>query len=209
MNFDRLAPHYEWMETFIAGNRLQRARTCWLEELRGRQRVLSVGEGHGRFSKSFVARFPESEVTVLEASERMLTCAQRHLSPAAHVRWHHGNVLSWNTDLPFDAIVTCFFLDCFPPDLLATVVERLARCSAPDAVWLVVDFSLPARGLARWRARAVHGLMYTFFRLVVDLPARRLTPPDELLRGHGFELAARREFEWGLLRADLWRRTAR
>jgi hypothetical protein len=48
--------------------------------------------------------------------------------------------------------------------------------------------------------------MYAFFRVVTALPARRQTPPDDLLRAHGFRLAGRREFEWGLLRADLWRR---
>lgn len=209
MNFDRLAPHYDWMETVIAGKRLQQARVFWLEELKGRQRILSVGEGHGRFSKAFVERFPESEVTVLDASERMLARAQRRLGPADNVRWHCGDVLTWESDTPFDAIVTCFFLDCFPPDVLAVVVERLARCSGPDAVWLVVDFALPSRGFARWRAQVIHGLMYTFFRHAVDLPARCLTPPDDLLRRHGFALAARREFEWGLVRADLWRRFTR
>jgi ubiquinone/menaquinone biosynthesis C-methylase UbiE len=209
MNFDRLAPHYDWIEAVTAGERLQRARTVWLDELRGRQRILSVGEGHGRFAKAFVDRFPETEITLIESSPRMLARAQRRLGPgAAAVRWHCGDVLAWKPDGPFDVIVTCFFLDCFPPDTLATVVDRLSQCAAPNALWLVVDFALPQRGLARWRAQAVHWLMYAFFRQFVGLSANRLTSPDKLLRAHGFELTARREFEWGLVRADLWRRSA-
>ena len=39
MKFDRLAPHYDWMETWLAGERLQRTRTAWLDELR-----LAVGK---------------------------------------------------------------------------------------------------------------------------------------------------------------------
>lgn len=30
MSFDRIAPHYRWLEAILAGNVLQRARTAWL-----------------------------------------------------------------------------------------------------------------------------------------------------------------------------------
>ena len=210
MNFDRLAPYYDWMETLLAGVRLQSARMAWLSELRGRPRILSVGEGHGKFAAACHTRFPEAELTCVEASPGMLACAQRRLGPdAARVNWHCGDFLAWNADGPYDAIVTCFFLDCFPPDTLAAVVGKLARCAAPSAVWLVVDFALPPRGPARWRARAVHWLMYAFFRQIVRLPARGFTPPDHLLVSHGFQLACRKEFDWGLVRADVWLRSER
>ena len=207
MKFDRLAPHYDWMESCLAGDRLQRARTVWLEELRGCQRILSVGEGHGRFATACVKRFPEAELTCIEASAGMLARAQRRLgSSASGVRWHHVDLLEWEPDGPFDAIATCFFLDCFPPETLAAIIARLANSAAPNALWLIADFSLPQRGPTRWRAQAAHFLMYTFFRGVVGLSARRLTPPDDQLRAHGYHLAARRDFDWGLVRADLWRR---
>ncbi len=208
MNFDRLAPHYDWLEDFLAGDRLQRARTAWLGELGGRKKILSVGEGHGKFAAACRARFPEAELTCLEASPAMLARAQRRLgADAKNVIWHSGDFLAWMGGGPFDAIVTCFFLDCFPPETLDAVVEALARRAAPDAVWLLVDFSLPPRGLARWRALAVHGLMYAFFRRVTGLPARRLTLPDDLLRQYGFQPAGRSEFDWGLIRSEVWRRS--
>ena len=138
----------------------------------------------------------------------MIARAQRRLGPAAaRVRWHHADACAWQADGPFDAIVTCFFLDCFPPEPLAAVIARLAHCAASDAIWLVVDFALPPRGPARWRAQAVHFLMYAFFRRIAGLPARRLTPPDDLLRAQGFTLTARRLFDWGLVQADVWERS--
>jgi SAM-dependent methyltransferase len=194
------------MEACLAGDRLQRARTAWLGELRGRRRILSVGEGHGKFAAACAALFPDAELTCVEAGAGMIARAQRRLGPAAAVRWLHGDALTSTPDGPFDAIATCFFLDCCPPETLTAVIARLAASAAPDACWLVADFAVPPRGLARWRAQAVHFLMYRFFRGIVGLPARRLTPPDDLLRQHGFTLAARREFDWGLLRADLWQR---
>lgn len=209
MKFDRLAPHYDWMEALTAGDRLQQARTVWLDELAGRPRILSAGEGHGRFAAACAARFPEAELTCVESSPRMLARAQARMHRSSKINWVCSEVQVWTPPAEkFDAIVTCFFLDCFPPGPLAKVIARLADCAAPDAIWLQVDFALPARGPALWRARAVHALMYGFFNLVAGLPARRLTPPDDLLRGHGFVPAGSREFDWGLIRADLWRRTA-
>ncbi|MDI1320682.1 MAG: class I SAM-dependent methyltransferase [bacterium] len=208
MNFDRLAPHYDWLETFTAGEKLQQVRTAWLQELRGCRRILSVGEGHGRFAEACAKRFPGAQLTCVEASPRMLARAQQRIGAAApRIQWQCADVLAWTPPREkYDAIVTCFFLDCFPPDQLAAVIAKLAACAAPDAVWLVSDFAVPPQGLAHWRARAVHALMYGFFGMTVGLPARRLTPPDESLCAQAFRLEARRESEWGLLRSDWWQR---
>lgn len=207
MNFDRLARWYDGLEAVTAGTRLQAARTHGLDQLAGCRRVLSVGEGHGRFAAAFLARFPGAELTCVEASPAMVAVGRRRTARwADRVHWVCADVLAWKPTQSYDAIVTCFFLDCFAPDGLAAVVTHLAEAAAPRAVWLVVDFALPAAGPARWRAQAVHGLMYAFFRVVTRLPARRLTPPDALLAQRGFRRTQRRAFEWGLVAAETWRR---
>ena len=211
MSFDRLAPHYDWMETVLAGRRLQRARTAWLEALAGRTEILSLGEGHGPFAVACAQRYPAARLTCVDASAGMQERARRRAARAGiaedRLRWIHAGMPGWTPPAEaFDAIVTHFFLDCFPPDTLASVISTLARGARPDAVWLVADFAVPAGGVARWRARAIHALMYSFFQHATRLGARRLTPPDEGLRAHGFTLAGRRTWEWGLLQSDLWTR---
>lgn len=207
MSFDRLAPHYDWLETLTAGARLQRARTAWLPALKGCRRILSVGEGHGRFAEACVAAWPDAELTCVEASPAMLARARRRLDGRpADIRWQQGDIFTWQPDGVYDAVVTCFFLDCFVPDELRRVVDKLAGCASARAEWIVADFALPASGFARRRAQAVHALMYGFFRHATGLSARRVTPPDSLLRAKGFFLGGRKEWEWGLIRADLWRR---
>lgn len=209
MSFDRLAPHYDWMEALLAGGKLQRARTAWLEKLSGCRRILSVGEGHGRFAAACAARFPDAQLTLLDASAAMLARARQHIPPHARVQWIASDLAAWQPRERYDAIVTCFFLDCFPSAELATAIARLAAAADDNALWLVSDFAVPERGLVRWRARAIHAAMYGFFRVATRLPGRRLTPPDDLLAAHGFSLQGRRESEWGLIRADCWQRTRR
>ena len=74
------------------------------------------------------------------------------------------------------------------------------------ATWLLADFQAPARGLARYRALAIHAWMYAFFRTATRLAARRLVEPDEFLRAQStLVLQERRINEWGLLRSDFWK----
>jgi hypothetical protein len=119
-------------------------------------------------------------------------------------------VLDWKPEGTYDAIVTCFFLDCFPQPMLDQVVAHLASAAAPDAVWLLADFAIPAQPwVARLRARVAHKIMYGFFRVTTGLPARALASPDEALRRAGFERVGRQDFDWGLLHSDCWQRMRR
>lgn len=211
MSFDRLAPHYTWMEKVLAGSRLQRSRVAWLEALDGRERILIAGVGHGHFLRSCAKRFPAARIVSLDASAGMLRRAEARARRAGvrmeRLEFVHAELPAWRPRAgEFDAVVTHFFLDCFPPTELGLVVDALATGARPDACWLLCDFAVPARGWARQRARAVHALMYAFFRRATRIRARRVTDPDPLLAAAGFTLARRRTAEWGLIRSDLWQR---
>lgn len=209
MNFDRIAPHYRWIEMLCAGPLLQRCRTAFLGELPSPRHTLIVGEGNGRFLVNFLRIHPDARVTCVEASAEMLRLARARLRASGldsrGVEFLHADILSWPPPpRRFDLLVTHFFLDCFRADQLAAVIARLAAAAAPEARWLVADFREPTSGFAKWRARAIIQSLYLFFRGVARLSATRLTPPDALLTRHGFVLRGRLTWDWGLLHSDLW-----
>jgi ubiquinone/menaquinone biosynthesis C-methylase UbiE len=213
VSFDLLAPHYRWLEAVLAGPRLQRCRTAWMEELGGCRDVLIAGVGRGRCLRQYALRFPHLRITAIDASARMLAYAERTARRAGigveRVQFIHATLPDWRPPAAgFDAIVTLFFLDCFAPEELGRAISVLASAARPRARWFVGDFAIPANGAARWRARAVHALMYAFFRRTTGIGARHVTAPDALLARHGFSLAGRRTSEWGLLHSDLWMRQA-
>ncbi len=108
----------------------------------------------------------------------------------------------------YDLIVTHFLLDCFPPDDLAGVVDRLAAAATPDARWLVGDFAVPP---GRWRGRAARlalAGMYAAFRAVAGVAAADLLDPSPLLAARGFALVAEDTRLGGLLASRLWERPA-
>lgn len=209
MSFDLLAPHYSWMELLLAGERLQRCRSAFLEDIGPRRRALVIGEGHGRFLEACLRNDIAAEIVCVDASRGMLETARRRIGPVqkrARVQFCHGDILHTNLEGTFDLIATHFFLDCFPPRELQAVVAKISSVAEPGSVWAVADFMIPESGWKRERAKAIHWIMYAFFRRFTGLRARRVTPPDSFLKAAGFELQARRFSEWGLLHTDLWRK---
>ncbi len=212
MSFDRIAPHYRWIERILAGRSLHRCRTALLDGIATPRHALLPGEGHGRFLVEFLARHPATRVTVVEASAGMISEARSEVARRDlrldGVEFIHHDALAWEPPArTFDLIAANFFFDCFPPTELAALIERLAAASTPAAQWLVADFREPAPGPAGWRARSILWLLYRFFRRTTHLSAARLTPPDRFIESHGFALTKRRTSDWGLFQSDLWTRT--
>jgi SAM-dependent methyltransferase len=226
MNFDRIAPHYQWLEFLFAGPTLQRCRTAWLadEALSSCRSVLIVGEGDGRFLAECAARLPEAEILCVDGSAGMLQAARQRLAAGkemglpsgmeplkslpgvARIRFQQAVMPDWVPPAgQFDLIVTHFFLDCFTAEDLEKVISSLAAAAKPDAVWLLADFQIPRRPwLARLRARFIVGTAYVFFRLVAGLKVRRLADPQPLLEARGFRRLGLRTWSWGMLHSGMW-----
>jgi ubiquinone/menaquinone biosynthesis C-methylase UbiE len=212
MSFDRLAPHYRWMEFLLAGEKLQRCRTAFLDQVTGAGRILLLGEGNGRFLPVCCARFPAAHIDCVDASAGMIVQARRRLRqqgiPDPRVTFIHADALTWAPARgePYDLIVTNFFLDCFRAEQLERIISAVGRRAAPAANWLVADFQAAANGLCRVRSELILVIMYSFFRIATRLSAQRLTPPDPFLEQAGFVLRRRKQADWALLHSDWWQR---
>ena len=151
MSFDRIAPHDDWMEAVSSGGLLQRVRTTWLADLEGCPRILSAGEGHGRFASACARRFPDARLMCLEESPLMLARGRWRVArtgpPRGSVDRVCASLPAWGPpEGSFDAIATCFFLDCFDGRVLAEVIERLAgAATGHDVQWRSAP-SRPASG---------------------------------------------------------------
>ncbi|HWA09988.1 MAG TPA: class I SAM-dependent methyltransferase [Opitutaceae bacterium] len=209
-SFDRLARPYRLLEFLAFGRDLERARFCLLDRLRDCRKILVLGEGDGRCLARLVRIAPAAEIHCLDLSDAMLARAAARIADTAdagRVTFTQADVLAAPRLPPdCDAVVTCFFLDCFSAEQAARVVASVASALRPEARWLIADFVLPARGLARLRARMWVGLLYAFFRWQTGLRTRALPPSEELIAAAGFTLEARQEFQHGLVRSVSFRR---
>jgi ubiquinone/menaquinone biosynthesis C-methylase UbiE len=212
MSFDALAPHYRWMERLLAGEKLQRCRTAFIERIANNQEILILGQGAGRFVAKLAAINRTARITCLDSSSGMLRMTEKALRRennfSNRIELLHCNILTWiPPEARFDGIISHFFLDCFTPSQLEEIVRRVAISARPRALWLLSDFNQPEFGLSKWRARVILWVMYRFFRLLTRLPASDLVSPDAFLQKNGFQLCERRFADWNFLHTDLWQRT--
>lgn len=211
MNFDRVAPHYDRLERWFSLGLMHRARTAHLPSIGSCRHALLLGEGPGRFLPLVLKQFTHARVTCIDSSARMLDLARDGIPEADRnrVAFVEADILSWQPISDrFDLIVTNFFLDCFDQDELTQIIPQVSSLATQDASWLVADFNVPRQGFARWRAAFIIGVLYRFFRVATGLSARKLISPEPLLRGAGFQLHRRVEFDHGLVRGDWWVRGA-
>ena len=212
MQFDRLAPHYHWMEFLFAPGLMQRCRTAYIPHTRNCRHALLAGEGHGLFLEALLQANPKIHVTCVESSEGMIEQARRRLTrrqqDLSRVTFKHADLMEecqWPEN-QFDLIVTHYFLDCLKPAQIKRAVRLMAGSSTPDAIWLLADFRIPKAGWRRWRAVGILAALYLFFQFSVKLSAGWLTPPDNFLKAYGFQLDNRKLASCGFVHSDLWRR---
>ena len=211
MNFDGIAPFYRMMERLAAGQRLQRCRTAFLDEIPAPRNALLIGEGHGRFLLPFRQKFPAAKITVIDGSAEMLRIAKelldQHRLPTDDIDLIQSDLFDWQGPAQiYDLVVTNFMLDCLTAPQVDRAVAQLSHAATSDANWLIADFEIAPHGLAKWRSRAITWLLYTFFRCVTGIPANSLHPPDAALERAGFSRRQRKTWEWGLLKSEWWSR---
>ena len=117
---------------------------------------------------------------------------------------HHADALEWNPTGSYDLIVSHFFLDCFFPDQLEQLFDRLLPHALPGAQWVISEFAIPRNALAAYLARGLIGLLYRAFGLLTGLRVRALPDYATALRRRGLVPSHDRRYLAGLLCSQVW-----
>jgi SAM-dependent methyltransferase len=207
MQIGRLAPWYRWIEYAAYGRALERRRFAFLRRLAGARRVLVLGEGDGRTVARLLKIAPKAQFDVVEVSPEMIALARARVRDSRRVHFEQGDARThhWPAGA-YDGIVTNFFLDCFTDEELRPLVCKLAEALAPEGVWIVGEFAIPARGWRRVHARTWIWTMYRFFGITTGLRAQRLPAIERLMREAGMMRVEQQSERAGLMISEVWRR---
>jgi SAM-dependent methyltransferase len=211
VNFDPVARPYRWAEYLSFGRALERCRCQFLPALGERRCALILGDGDGRFLARLLAANPNLHADAVDLSPEMLRLLTRRLEAAApnaasRVRTHQANALDFAPAGPYDLVATHFFLDCLVQPEVELLCTQIVPHLAPNAVWLVSDFRIPA-GAMHFPARILVRSLYLAFRLLTGLRTARLPDHASALRTAGFTRTAQQLSLGGLLTSDLWEYT--
>jgi len=210
-NFDPLARGYRALEWLAFGRDLERARFSLLDSLADRRAILVLGEGDGRCLARLLPLAPHATIHCVDASAAMLARARARIAELPgreRVTFEQADARGGAFSAGrYDAVVTLFFLDCFPEPEARELVGRINQALQPDARWLFADFAIPASGPARWRARLWLAGLYAFFGWQTGLKTRALPPSEALIESIGFQPRETRTLQWGMLRTVGYVRT--
>jgi SAM-dependent methyltransferase len=208
--FGHLARAYRWMEYFSFGPYLQQCRMLRIDERTGCRRALVFGDGDGRFLAELVRHSPKMQVTAVDASREMLRQSAQRLPLEAQVRLVHADALECEparfSEAPFDLVVSHFFLDCFDEEELASLLTSVNAAVDDSAIWVVSDFAIPQRVVARQLGMLIVRGLYLAFGLLTGLRTRHLPNHGRVMREAGWTLEDRRSLLRGLLVSERWRR---
>jgi SAM-dependent methyltransferase len=213
-NFNRLAGLYRWMELATFGPWLRWCRCTFLPELADCRHALVLGGGDGRFAARLLATNPTVQIDAVDASPAMLEAlSHRAGRNAARVRTYLADARLWrprvssaipSNSLPYDLIVTHFFLDCLTTEEVQSLASELRGAVALSSRWLVSEFAIPAHWYGRFVARPLLWSLYRAFGWLTGLAVRTLPDHRSALHAAGFTLQQRRTWLGGLLIAELW-----
>jgi SAM-dependent methyltransferase len=208
VNFDPVARLYRWTEYLSFGPMLERCRETYLARLTEARRALVLGDGDGRFLARLLAVNPGLTVDVVDSSRRMLRVlesrVESRIGSRQRINLYHADALAWEPAGNYDLIVTHFFLDCFLPEQLDQLIDRVLPHAAPGAKWVISEFAVPANPWLAPLAAALIALLYRIFFTLTNLPVRLLPDYCSALRDRGLLLHDQHSHLAGLLCAQLW-----
>jgi ubiquinone/menaquinone biosynthesis C-methylase UbiE len=193
------------MEYLSFGLVLEHCRNTYLANLAVARHALVLGDGDGRFLKRLLEESPRLTADVVDSSRSMLRVLENRLgSSRQRIQLHHSDALGWEPRGTYDLIVSHFFLDCFFPEQVEQLLDRVLPHALPGAQWVISEFAIPSNPIRGRLAAVLVGLLYRIFRMLTGLRVRNLPDHATALRRRGLLLIRKRNYLGGLLCAQLW-----
>jgi cyclopropane fatty-acyl-phospholipid synthase-like methyltransferase len=177
VNFNLIAPIYDFGENFFFGNLLVFTRNRFLNYSINSKSVLILGEGRGQFLNQLLCVNQTCKVTVVESSTKMIQ-KQKELISNKHlnrVSFHCISVDEFNTDQYYDLVCTHFFWDCFTQRQILNFLPHFTKFLKKDGFWINSDFVDCKSGEMNLNSIKIR-ILYLFFRLTTGILARRVEP---------------------------------
>ena len=200
-NFDAVAPFYDRLSCMVFGRSIRRAQTLYLSAVVPGAKVLVLGGGTGWLLDELITRNPTCQVWYIEASAKMLEHSKNRIKGAVNAQVY---ILGTEDSIPkgvtFDAVITHFYLDLFPPDTCKKVICNIRSSMHTNGMWLVSDFTNTT-----WWQNVMLSIMYKFFKVMgCGIQAVSLPGWKKLLEENGFLEVKYQSFYRRFIRSSLF-----
>ena len=200
-NFDSVAGFYDKLTMLVFGTAIRRAQTTHLYDIPQGSNVLILGGGTGWLLAELSALNPTCKVWYIDASSKMISLSKKKMRNSNHeIVFIHGTEEAIPAEIMFDAVITHFYLDLFPPDACNVIIRKIRSAIRPGGCWLVADFIDTT-----WWHGVMLRMMYGFFSVMCGIEGRSLSPWENLLEENGFKEYKSRKFFGSFIKSAVFR----
>jgi len=174
VNYNSIAPFYDWLCKLIFGQSIQNAQIESLHFIPPNSTVLIVGGGTGWILDEINKIHPSGlTISYVDISSGMIELSKKRKTGNNGVTFMQEAIE--NTSLAhqyYDVILTPFILDAFLQDNLQFIFQKLDGSLKANGIWLYSDFCLSDE--SKWWQRITIKVMYYFFYMVCKIETTRL-----------------------------------
>lgn len=202
--FDWLAKYYDLLSRLISRNRLHHSQVYFLDQIPDSTAILILGGGTGGILKQLLMANRSCLVWYVEASGQMISIARKKVpvEVLSRVKFIHGTERSLSGQSTFDIIITNFFIDMFPGDVVQSICRSLYPKLNHAGCWFVSDFV----DNGKWWQKFLLWMMYRFFRLTCKIEASELPAWERHLKSTGLEALKSRLFYGGFIKSVVYKK---
>jgi tRNA (cmo5U34)-methyltransferase len=197
--FDTIAPFYDQLARLVFGRAMRQSQLFFLNRLQECKSVLVIGGGTGWWVNDLIALSPETKITFIEASAKMIELAKRQMEPGSNVHFIHGALEEISLKEKHDAVVLFYFLDIYDSNSLPRIIETIKAKLTLKALWLVTDFVEEKK----WHTFLLK-IMYRFFGYAANLTTRTLPDWRTVLLKSKLTIVDQRAFYRDFIWASVW-----
>lgn len=210
--FDRLAFIYDLVVWLVFGNKISNLKKTFLEPLTKAENAIIIGGGSGKILEYALQSDIATNFVYAELSERMIEKTKSRISTTDLSRIEFCDDFEPKLrENKFDYIILPFVLDCYRNRDVKAMLSQFSAALTENGSIVFFDFNLSKEDgfePKQWKTAFIK-LLYTFFHLATEIPAKKLPSFSRHFSEAGFYRGRTTLISKGWIQAIEWKRENR
>lgn len=198
MQFDFIAPYYDFISKLVFGDILEKAKVSQFSNISNGSKVLIIGGGSGSSLVGLLKDRLDIQIDFVEPSNKMIFKAKRRIGVLEDVNFYNVNIENFD-GVSYDFVITEFFFDLIDKEEILILIKTIGQKLNNNGKWIDTDFRVTQRLMSRITLK----IMYLFFRITSGVVVQKLISTKSIFNQVGFEINNEQNFKEGFISSRL------
>lgn len=168
MNYNYIAPYYDFLSRLCFLNRQQNAHKIILKHLNSNDKILWLGGGSGWFLPEIERLGVKLSIDYVEVSSVMIEKAKKYNCNNISIKFILDDILNFKSNQSYDVVITAFIFDHFKRKDCELIFNRFNLNLRDKGKWFYIDFCEDQNVFQRFLTRS----MVLFFSIIAGIKTK-------------------------------------